>query len=410
MKNLLYIFLYIVLTTCNSAWLGAVSDDSEQSLNQPINDTTVVKEVALYLTMLEYHDLAARCYTYLVNRFPFDVTTLNNQGISHVLAAMDKMNHGEIRYVLPLELSLAHITRGTRSSPYSEEERQYILNHIQAAIQSFKQVTQLDSTWSSAWLNLAIAKILLLAFHREGECHEIHKLLQESFKFAPNAKGRAHILTVKAQLFELDLCAHQDSVQRYLNDVEQLSNEYVDMLDAATREMVKDNVDLYKKGLRHAKSTRTRETLRFDPAWNERLNGILLEEIYSHPYFDSTVQTHFISLIKGDPGFKIAYRTFRHSFLIRVESEKELLYFHRTFPSIPPNIKTSRGIGVGTSKHDVIGDTNEKAKDKDIGYGIPWKIREVSGGEEFMIYQQNKIIFYLNTFDEVQSWILYKVW
>ena len=363
----------------------------------------LIEELALMLVIVEDFDLAAEAYDYLSKEKPGDLLILNNAAANFTLAALDQFKSDELKYYMPIELSVRNRVRGTRSSPYNEDEIKQIRIQLKQAEKGFQKVINKNKVWNTAYLNYAMCKILAQRFNKTDDFASAYQAALKALELSKNPRSKANAYIVLAIIY--DLTGDTDKRDEMLLEAKKLLDTNIELFNFSERAMIENNIKIAQEEESNLINTNRKSPEIIRPGLKEKIEDIRLRKSFDKVLSNSN-QINFENEFSVD--IIISLKKLQHSYIIGIEKGEKQYLFHRTLPTYPG--ATPRKIRIGSHVNEILGEEpKEENRDTnddpfDVKYWKPWKEYPIGDGGKFMIYKHAKVIFLINNQDKVAGW------
>lgn len=365
----------------------------------------LIEELALMLVLVEDFELAAEAYDYLSKEKPKDTLILNNAAANYTLAALDLFKSDELIYYMPIELAVRNRVRGTRSSPYTEEEIKQIRLQLKKAEEVFQKVINKTKEWNTAYLNYAMCKILVQRFNKTDDYTSAYQAAKKALELSENPRSQANAYIVLAILY--DLTGDTNKRDEMLLEAKKILDNNIKLFNFSEIAMIENNLKI-AKGESNLTSTNRKSPEIIRPGLKEKIENLRLRKSFDEALSNSK-QINFENEFSID--IIISLKKLQQSYIIGIEKGEKQYLFHRTLPNYTGS--TPREIRIGSHEDKILGDApKEQEKDSnddpfDVKYWRPWKEYPIGDGGKFMAYKHAKVIFQINDEDQVMGWTIW---
>ncbi len=392
-----YCLLLILFLLLNNLIYG----QSIQSFSKT-KSLDLIEELALMLVLVEDFELAAEAYDYLSKEKPGDLLILNNAAANFTLAALDQFKSDELKYYIPIELSVRNRVRGTRSSPYTEDEIKQIRIQLNKAEKIFQKVINRNKEWNTAYLNYAMCKILAQRFNKTDDYASAYQAAIKALELSKSPRSKANAYIVLAILY--DLTEDTNKRDEMLLEAKKLLDNNIELFNFSETTMIENNIKIANEDPNLVSTNRkSPEIIR--PGLKEKIEDIRLRKSFVKALSNST-QVNFEN--EFSINIIISLKKLQQSYIIGIEKGEKQYLFHRTLPNYTG--ATARKIKIGSHENEILGD-DPKLQEKnlnsdpyDVKYWKPWKEYPIGNGGKFMVYKHAKVIFQINSRDTVAGW------
>jgi tetratricopeptide (TPR) repeat protein len=333
----------------------AISRNTMEQLKQLV----VVYETAGLLSLTGQYADASRYYQHILKDFP-SREIYNNAGVNLLLAASLYFSPQEMPFLLPLELDAQSRLFGQKSvDPERQQTREDLLKE---AIRYLDQALLLDPTYPPAYLNKAVAFILI------NQPDDAEYVVRKGRKASPEFN---HADFKVAEGLIAHLRAEPEAVLRHFKEAAEMGSAIASF-----------NLNVLK-GLPETNASPPRR------GGVDKIESILLDHFLTSPEFDLE-----IDLGKGLYNYEKRFENSRiliHS----ADLNRRYAFFHLCEAGCTDKTRFDSGIG-------------SHLKDLILSHGISTKLLSLTDGQ-FIVYPLHNLFYRLDLNQNVISWGAYRL-